>query len=138
MHESTPPPDNAAASDGGDPSVDDPGNWGLDLWNGRAWFSNWFVERLHWTGHEHKRLDDLRPHLPGGAWESLLAAIRNHLERQTPLDLMICAKLADGRAEWWHVKGAAEHNAGGQPVYLSGNVREVSGAQRHAAAGDEP
>ena len=90
------------------------------------------------TAFERKRLDALRPHLPGGAWESLLAAIRAHLERQIPLDVEVCVQLADGRLEWWRVQGVAEHNAGGQPVYLSGNVRDVSAKRRRDAGGEEP
>jgi hypothetical protein len=129
MSESNPPTSQIPAPEAGDLPVDK-GIWGLDLWSGSAWFSDWFIQRLQWTGHERKRLDDLRPHLPDGAWESLLAAIRNHLERQVPLDLKVCAKVAGGRIEWWHVQGVAEHNAGGQPVYLSGNVRDASAEPR--------
>jgi hypothetical protein len=138
MHDSTPPPGNTPAPGVGELSADGKGIWGLDLWNGSAWFSDWFVQRLKWTGAERKRLDDLRPHLPGGAWESLLAAIRNHLERQVPLELTVCATLSDGRIEWWYVQGVAEHNAGGQPVYLSGHMRDVSAENRRHRGGEEP
>ena len=134
MQDSTTPSGTHPALPEGDPPVDGKGIWGLDLWNGGAWFSDWFVQRMNWTGAERKRLDELRPHLPGGAWESLLTAIRNHLERQTPLDITLCARLADGRSEWWQVQGVAEHNAAGQPVYLSGSVREL-GAEQPTDAG---
>ena len=125
MHEPTPPLDTPPIPAAGDLPADDPWNWGLDLWNGSAWFSGWFVQRLQWTGPERERLDDLRPHLPRGAWESLLAGIRNHLERHVPLDLTVRVTLPDGRLEWWHVQGVAEHNTAGQPMYLSGRVRDV-------------
>jgi hypothetical protein len=65
-----------------------------------------------------------------------LAAIRIHLERQVPLDLTVCAELPEGRTEWWHVQGVAEHNTGGQPVYLSGNVRDVTSQHRCDPAGE--
>ena len=139
MPESNPPPSETPPLGAGDLLAGDQGIWGLDLWNGGAWFSDWFVQRLQWpAGVERKRLDALRPHLPGGAWESLLAAIRAHLERQIPLDVEVCVQLADGRLEWWRVQGVAEHNAGGQPVYLSGNVRDVSAKRRRDAGGEEP
>src|ERR1700675_2638473 len=102
------------------------GRWGLELWSGHAWCSNWFYERLQWPpGIERKKLSDLRQHLPEGAWESLLLAIRNHLERQIPLDMKLRAQLPDGRFECWQVQGLAERNAGGQPVYLAGSMRHA-------------
>ena len=73
-----------------------------------------------------KKLSDLRPSLPEGAWESLLLAIRDHLERQLPLDMQLRAQLPDGRFECWQVQGLAERNAAGQPVYLAGSMREVA------------
>ena len=133
-----PPPPSKTPPEAGDLSAGGEGLWGLDLWSGHAWFSDWFSHRLQWpAGVVHKRLDHLRPHLPGGAWESLLAAIRDHLERQTPLDHKVCAQLPDGRIEWWRVQGAAERNAGGQPVYLSGSARDVS-AEHGCSTGGEP
>ena len=138
MPELNPPPSETPPPEAGDLSAGGQGILGLDLWNGCAWFSDWFAQRLQWpAGVERKRLDALRVHLPGGAWESLLAAIRNHLERQVPLDLEVCAQLPDGRFEWWRVQGVAEHNAGGQPVYLSVNVCDLS-AERRDASGEEP
>ncbi|MHB8475681.1 MAG: hypothetical protein ACYDBZ_05275 [Steroidobacteraceae bacterium] len=102
------------------------GRWSLDLWNGHARFSAWFYERLPWpAGVERKKLSDLRPSLPEDAWESLLLAIRDHLERQLPLDMQLRAQLPDGRFECWQVQGLAERNAAGQPVYLAGSMREV-------------
>ena len=107
-------------------SASDEGGWGLDLWNGHAWFSDWIYTRLQWpVGAEHKRLADLRPHLPEGAWEALLHAIREHLERQVPLDATLRAQLPDGRFECWQVQGLAERNAAGQPVYLAGRMRRA-------------
>jgi len=99
----------------------------LDLWNGSAWFSDWFYQRLQWPAEVRRtRLDELQPNLPDGAWESLLLAIRDHLERQVPLDVNVCARLEDGRTECWRIQGLAERNAAGQPVYLECSTREVS------------
>jgi PAS domain-containing protein len=102
------------------------GLWGLDLWNGSAWFSDWFYTRLQWPPVKRKRLDDLQPYLPGGAWETLLVAIRCHMEQGTPLDVEIKVELPGGQIEWWQVQGTVERNVGGQPVYLAGRMRDAT------------
>src|SRR6202161_242700 len=111
------------------PTDDEPpaageGRWGMDLWSGQTWFSDWFYTRLEWsTEAERKKLSDLQPSPPEGAWESLLPAVRATLERQMPCDMRLRAQLPDGRFEYWNVQGLAERNASGQPVYLAGKVR---------------
>jgi hypothetical protein len=103
------------------------GLWGLVLWNGSAWFSDWFYQRLRWSvSVKHKRLDDLQPHLPGGSWEALLIAIRAHLEQGLPLTARLRVQMPGGGVEWWQVTGAVERNVGGQPVYLAGRMHAVS------------
>jgi hypothetical protein len=109
-----------------DPSAAGEGRWGMDLWSGQTWFSDWFYTRLQWsTEAERKKLSDLQASLPEGAWESLLLAIRDHLERQMPFDMKLRAQLPPGRFEYWNVQGLAERNAAGQPVYLAGKVRDL-------------
>jgi hypothetical protein len=120
-HRKTPAPGPATPPSGAE------GRWGLDLWNGSAWFSDWFYQRLGWPTHiKRKRLDDLRPNLAAEAWDALLRQIRAHLEAKTPLALEIGVQLPSGQVERWQVVASAEHNAGGQPVYLAGSMREVS------------
>src|SRR5271168_3305583 len=83
------------------------GLWGLDLWNGSAWFSDWFYQRLQWpTDVRRIRLEDLRPNLAAGAWELLLLQIRSHLELQTPLDAEIQVQLNGGQIECWRMQGS--------------------------------
>jgi hypothetical protein len=99
----------------------------LSLWDGSAWFSPWVHRRLQWPAAvERTRLEDLKPHLPAGAWEALLLAIRNHVERQVPLDLDVRVQLVGGRIECWRIQGSVERNAAGQPMHLAGTLREVS------------
>jgi len=125
MSESDPQFHKPPASGDDEPTAGGEGRWGLDLWNGHAWFSDWFYERLQWpAGAERKKLSDLRPSLSEGDWEALLLAIRDHLERQIPLEMKLQAQLPDGRVESWHVQGLADRNAAGQPVYLAGRMRE--------------
>jgi len=111
------------------PAVGDAGEWELDLWSGTAWFNDWFYRRLRWAGEAgRKTLFDLKPHLMSGAWEALLLAIRALLERGVPLDTQIGVELEGGRIEWWRVLGTAERNTGGQPVYLTGSMRDAGAA----------
>ena len=138
MSDSAPPPLKTPPPGAGElpPSG---GLWGLDLWNGSAWFSHWFYQRLQWpTATRRIRLDDLRPNLLGGGWEVLLLQIRSHLELQTPLDAEIQVQLNDGQTEWWRMQGSAERNPGGQPVRLSGSVRDISAERRRLLADSEP
>jgi hypothetical protein len=111
----------------------------LTLWNGFARFSDWFYDRLQWPREvKRKRLDDLRPYLSAAAWESLLLAIRSHLERGAPLDTRIPVQLAPGRTEWWQVKGAAQRDSAGRPVVLSGSMRVLSAEPSPGARDDDP
>jgi hypothetical protein len=120
------PPRQTPATGAGDSSSAD-GLWGLQLWNGSAWFSDWFYHRLQWPpGVKRKRLEDLRPHLSAESWQTLLLAIRNHLERAEPLDAELEVQLPNGRTEWWRVQGAVERSVGGQPVHLAGRMRDIT------------
>jgi PAS domain-containing protein len=115
------------------------GVWKLTLWNGSVRFNPWFYRRLQWPAAvKRTRLDDLQPYLPAGAWEELLLAIRNHLERQVPLDIEVRVQIDDNRLEWWRVQGSVERNAAGQPIYLGGTMREVSAGHRDPPAGSLP
>jgi hypothetical protein len=133
-----PPRNNPAAPASGTPAGAD-GLWGLVLWKGSAWFSDWFYQRLQWpTAVKHTRLEALRPNLPHGAWETLLAAIRCHLEQGVPLDAELRVETNNGRVEWWRVTGALERNVGGQPVYLAGRMQDVTAEPRRGAPATNP
>ena len=128
---STSQPHGSPATGPGEPTPGEPpadeGHWELDLWNGSVRYSEWFRRRLQWPPHtNHHRLEDLRPNLAPGAWEVLLLGIRAHLERQEPLNLTMHVQLPGGHTEIWQVQGSAERTAAGQPVYLSGSMKEIS------------
>lgn len=108
----------------GEPPPSDEGRWELDLWNGSAWFNDWFYRRLQWPAEvERHKLADLEPHLTPEAWQTLLLAIRAHLELATPLDAQIPVQVTEARTERWRFQGCVERNTGGQPVHLSGTAR---------------
>jgi PAS domain-containing protein len=107
------------------------GSWELDLLSGTASFSDWFHQRLQWPAEvKRRRLVDLKPNLPGGAWEALLLAIRAHLERQVPLDTEICVHLAGSEIQWWRVLGTSTRNGREKPVLLTGTMRDISDERR--------
>jgi PAS domain-containing protein len=106
------------------------GFWECDLVAGSAWFNDWFYRKLNWP-QDSKRstLGDLQPALRPDAWDRLMDMFRNHLEKGLPLDLEIEVDVPGARRERWRVRGSAQRNDAGQPVYLAGSMREL---------GDEP
>jgi hypothetical protein len=107
------------------------GQWQLDLQTGTAWFSDWFHEQLRWpTEVKRRRLVDLKPYLPAGAWEALLLAIREHLERQVPLDMQLHVQLPSGLIRLWRMFGSTERDSRGKPESLAGTVQDISAEPR--------
>ncbi len=101
------------------------GFWELDLIAGSAWFSDWFYRKLDWQRDtERSTLDDLQPALRPEDWDRLMGMLRDHLEKRLPLDLEIDVNVG-ARFERWRMRGAAERNDAGQPVYLAGSMREM-------------
>jgi PAS domain-containing protein len=105
------------------------GLWECDLVAGSAWFNDWFYRKLDWP-QDTKRptLGDLQPALRPGVWERLMSACRDHLEKGFPLDLEIEVDVKGPRRERWHMRGSAQRNDAGQPVYLAGSMREIRDA----------
>jgi hypothetical protein len=102
------------------------GFWECDLLAGSAWFNDWFYRKLDWPQDaKHSTLNDLQVALRPGAWERLMGVFRDHLEKGFPLDLEIEVDVQGVRLERWHMRGSAERNEAGQPVYLSGSMREM-------------
>ncbi|MGA2400030.1 MAG: hypothetical protein ABSG30_18515 [Steroidobacteraceae bacterium] len=111
------------------------GFWECDLIAGSAWFSDWFYEKLAWPRDvKHSTLGDLQPTLRPDAWDRLMRTLREHLEKGSPLDLEIEAELPGASLERWRMRGAAERNGAGQPVYIAGSMRQVSEAPAHSDA----
>jgi|SRR5450432_2420252 len=111
--------------------ADGGGQWQLDLQTGTAWFSDWFHQRLRWpTELKRRRLADLKPILPVGAWEALLLGIRDHLERQVPLDTQLRVELPGGEIRSWRILGSTERNSRGKLVFLAGTMQDISAERR--------
>lgn len=102
------------------------GFWECDLVAGSAWFNDWFYRKLDWPRDaKHATLGDLQPALRPGVWDRLMSMFRDHLERGFPFDLEIEVDVEGPRPERWRMRGAAQRNDAGQPVYLAGSMREV-------------
>jgi PAS domain-containing protein len=108
------------------------GFWEFDLLDGSAWFSEWFYRKLNWSSDTKRALLDFRPILPPAEWDKLMAQFRAHLEQGVPLDVELRVEVAGQSLEWWHIRGSAQRNDAGQPVYLAGSAREVSADRRRA------
>jgi PAS domain-containing protein len=110
------------------------GFWELDLIAGSAWFSDWFYRKLDWR-RDTKRstLGDLQAALRQESWVRLMGMFRDHLEKGLPLDLEIDVN-AGLRLERWRMRGAAQRNDAGQPVYLSGSMLEMRDDPAHSDA----
>jgi PAS domain S-box-containing protein len=103
------------------------GYWEMDLVDGSTWFSDWFYAILGWDRQSGpKAWAALRPVLHPEDWESLLRDIRQHLEERESLDCEVRVRLADGAAQWWQIRGAAQFDATRKPVFLAGIVRDVT------------
>ena len=111
------------------------GFWECDLLEGTAWFSDWFYRKLAW-GAEAKRtaLADLQAQMQPAAWNALMGAIRGHLEQGKPLDLEFEVRVGGDSLERWRIRGCAQRNDAGRPVYLAGSMREVEGVAHDGAA----
>jgi PAS domain-containing protein len=111
------------------------GFWECDLIAGSAWFNDWFYRKLCWP-QDAKRstLGDLQPALRPGAWERLTAMFRDHLEKGFPFDLEIEVDLPGTGLERWRMRGSAQRNDAGQPVYLAGSMREIRDEPANPAA----
>jgi PAS domain-containing protein len=101
------------------------GFWELDLIAGSAWFSDWFYRKLGWRRDtERSTLGDLQPALRPEAWDRLMGMLRDHLEKRHPLDVEIDVNVGT-RLERWRMRGAAQRNDAGQPLYLAGSMLEM-------------
>jgi PAS domain-containing protein len=107
------------------------GFWELNLADGSTWFSEWFYDRLQWPDRiKRSTFEDLRPSVSAETWDLLLGQLRDHLEQQIPLDAEFPVTLADGRMEWWQLRGSAQLNQIGHPIHVAGSVRDVTGEPR--------
>jgi PAS domain-containing protein len=111
------------------------GFWECDLVAGSAWFNDWFYRKLGWPQDAQRvTLGDLEPALAPGAWHRLMGAFREHLEKGGPLDLEIEVNVPGGGIERWRMRGVAQRNESGQPVYLAGVMRELRDEPAHPGA----
>jgi hypothetical protein len=103
------------------------GFWEFDLVDGSAWFNDWFFRKLGWSDKSRRAtLSDLQPLVQPEAWDELMRTCRDHLEKGQPLNLEMEVRVGDER-ERWRMRGCAHRNDTGQPVFLAGSMRDVTG-----------
>src|SRR5579872_874142 len=133
MSESRPPDQKSPAPGARAMRASGDGFWELNLGDGSAWFSDWFCPRLQRSDPTRRpAFSDLRPIMSAPTWDSLLLKLRAHLEERTPLDTEIQVELAQGRIEWWRLRGVAQRNDAGHPTHFAGTVRDIT-AERPAS-----
>jgi PAS domain-containing protein len=103
------------------------GFWEFNLAEGSTWFSEWFYDRLRWPeAVKRTSFGDLRSAVSSETWDRLLRELRAHLEQQIPFDAEFEVLLAEGRVEWWQMRGSAQLNDIGHPIHVAGSVRDVT------------
>ncbi len=112
------------------------GFWEFDLIDGSVWFNDWFYAKLDWA-RDAKRptLSDLEPAVRPHSWLKLMSGIRDHLERSLPLDVELEVEIPGRQPERWRIRGSAQRNGAGQPVYLAGSMCDVSDAPDRSELG---
>ncbi|MBC7982625.1 MAG: response regulator, partial [Candidatus Obscuribacterales bacterium] len=102
------------------------GHWETDLLTGQSWVSSSFralmgfasgeFERLHISAVELAHEDDR-----ARQEQAYLA----HLEHQQPYDLSLRLRNAHGMYRWFSLQGAAERDASGRPIRISGSIQDI-------------
>jgi two-component system, sensor histidine kinase and response regulator len=108
------------------------GVWEIDVKADRLWYGPRFEELLGFgtgeldrTREGSERLmhpDDVAP---------ARAAFKNHLSLDTPLDIEVRLRHAKGHYEWVRLRGQAERDAAGAPVWVAGSTQLVTD-RKHA------
>jgi PAS domain S-box-containing protein len=103
------------------------GVWEIDVKADRLWYGPRFEELLGFgtgeldrTREGSERLmhpDDVAP---------ARAAFKNHLSLDTPLDIEVRLRHAKGHYEWVRLRGQAERDAAGAPVWVAGSTQLVT------------
>jgi PAS domain S-box-containing protein len=103
------------------------GIWDWDAVTDEVYYSPRFKELLGYTDHDFENtLSSLESCLPPEEAAHTLATIREHLERNQPLDAetRLRTKLGDWR--WFRLRGRSIVDAHGHPVRMAGTLTDIT------------
>jgi PAS domain S-box-containing protein len=115
------------------------------LWDAQPVGTGWHADSTTvWYSRRSKQLlgftDDEFPNLLG-SWESrlhpddhdrVIEALMDHLERRKPYDVEYRLRTKSGEYRWFSARGQAIWDERGQPVRMSGSLRDITQAKEDA------
>ena len=105
------------------------GLWELEA-NGDAWCSPRLIELLGYAPNElPSQTNFLRDHLHPEDTERLARATQAHFQCEQPYDVEIRLRTKSGDYRWYRARAAAERDAHGQPLRMSGSLQDVTEAR---------
>jgi PAS domain S-box-containing protein len=106
------------------------GLWELEA-SGSAWISPRVIELLgHCVDELPADTNFFRAFLHADDVALVDAATRAHYEEGQPYDVEVRLRMCHGDYRWFRARAAAERDAHGKPVRLSGSLQDVSDARR--------
>ncbi|MBC7983809.1 MAG: PAS domain-containing protein, partial [Candidatus Obscuribacterales bacterium] len=102
------------------------GHWETDLLTGQSWVSSSFRALMGFAPGEFEQLNisavELAHEEDRARQEQAYLA---HLEHQQPYDLSLRLRNAHGIYRWFSLQGAAERDASGRPIRISGSIQDI-------------
>ena len=102
------------------------GHWELDLTTGRSWMSSSYHALLGYREGELPKSYHKVRHLEHPEDVATSEAMFNrHIAHGEPYDTEIRIRTASGDYRWFRRRGAAERDAGGTPISMSGSIHDI-------------
>jgi two-component system, sensor histidine kinase and response regulator len=103
------------------------GVWEIDVKADRLWYGPRFEELLGFgTGELDRTREGSERLMHPDDVAAARAAFENHLALDTPLDIEVRLRHAKGHYEWVRLRGQAERDAAGAPVWVAGSTQLVT------------
>jgi len=107
------------------------GLWDWDVTTNAVHFSARFKELLGFDEDEFPhRFESWEVRLHPDDHERTLAAVRAHLEQQTPYDVSYRLVTKAGEFRWFRARGQALWNAAGKPTRMAGSITDITAERR--------
>jgi two-component system sensor histidine kinase/response regulator len=107
------------------------GVWEIDVKADRLWYGPRFEELLGFgTGELDRTREGSERLMHPDDVAATRAAFESHLTLDTPLDIEVRLRHAKGHYEWVRLRGQAERDAAGAPVWVAGSTQLVTDRKR--------